>query len=65
MLDTPLTYSLFEYARSSADEIVLLPAAESSETSQKIPSVAMVTKKKEPKEHFSKQTKRKMADRTS
>lgn len=68
MLETPMTYSLFEFARESADDIVTLPDP-TAETERVSSTVQTVTTTQSPppkrKEALSKQAKRRLAGRTS
>jgi hypothetical protein len=56
MLGSPMTYSLFEFIRESAEDLVVVDEKPSEDFVQ--------TKKKEKKLMLSKQAKRRLADRT-
>lgn len=60
MLDTPMTYSLLEFAKESAEDIVVLPDQVEAERPA---HTTQPTQKR--KEVLSKQAKRKLASRTS
>ena len=67
MLETPMTYSLFEFARESADDIVTLPDPAETERVSSTVQTATTTQSPPPKrkEALSKQAKRRLAGRTS
>lgn len=64
LLGSPMTYSLFEYAKEKATGLVELETAESVECAGTDHDAA-TKKQKEKKEVLSKQAKRRLADRTN
>ena len=58
MIGSPMTYSLFEFVRESAEELVTVEETPPHDGN------SGQSKKKEKKEVLSKQAKRKLADRT-
>lgn len=68
MLETPMTYSLFEFAKESADDIVALPdPTETERVSSTVQTATTTTQSPPPKrkEALSKHAKRRLAGRTS